>query len=144
MSDTRIIEINGAKFEIDLRTAKQISQYRIGNKVKVLVKSYGSSYTCNHGVIVAIDAFNNLPSVTVCYITNDYSGEIKFATINSQTTDYEIAPDIDDILIDKADILSRLDREITRKEAELEDLQRKRAYFLQRFGAYFEKVETGS
>ena len=139
MSDTRIIEINGTKFEVDLRTAKQITQYRVGDKVKVLIKGYGNSYTSNHGVIVALDCFSQLPTVTVCYITNDYSGELKFAAINSQTTEVEIAPCTDNVLIDKADILARLDREVTRKEAELEDLNRKRSYFLQRFGAYFEQ-----
>lgn len=134
----KTIEINGCKFDIDLRTAKQITSYRIGDKVKVLVKNYGNSYNACHGVIIAFDNFNALPTVTVCYITNDYSGEIKFASINSQTTEFEIAPCTDDLLVEKADILARLDREVTRKEAELQDLVRKRNYFLQRFGAYFE------
>lgn len=139
MSDQiRQIEINGVKFEVDLRTAKQITCYRVGDKVKVLIKSYGSTFNSCHGVIVALDSFNQLPTVTVCYITNDYTGELRFAAINSETKDIEIAPCTDDVIVDKADILSRIDREITRKEAELEDLNRKRSYFLQRFGAYFE------
>jgi hypothetical protein len=134
----KTIEINGCKFEIDLRTAKQITTYRVGDKVKVLIKTYGNNYNACHGVIVAFDSFNALPTVTVCYISNDYSGEIKFASINKETTELEIAPCADDLLVEKADILAKLDREVTRKEAELEDLVRKRNYFLQRFGAYFE------
>lgn len=136
----KTIEINGCKFEIDLRTAKQITTYKVGDKVKVLIKSYGDNYTANHGVIIAFDTFNALPTVTVCYITNDYSGELKFVSINSKTTEAEIAPCTDDMLVEKADILAKIDREVTRKEAELEDLQRKRNYFLQRFGAYFDKA----
>jgi hypothetical protein len=136
---TRIIEINGAKFEIDLRTAKQITQFRVGDRVKVLVKSYGTKYDSFPGVIVAIDAFNNLPSVTVCYIGDDYNGTLKFATINSQTTETEIAPCTDDIQVSKADVISRIDREIIKLEAQIEDLNAKKNYFTTKFQTYFEQ-----
>ena len=39
----RVIEINGIKVEVDLRTAKQINQYKVGDNVKLLIKSgYGN------------------------------------------------------------------------------------------------------
>lgn len=34
----RIIEIDGVKIEVDLRTAKRIDTYRVGDNVKILNK----------------------------------------------------------------------------------------------------------
>ena len=41
MSDEqkRIVEIGGVKIEVDLRTAKRVDSYRVGDPVKVLTKS---------------------------------------------------------------------------------------------------------
>ena len=40
MEEKRIIEVNGIKMEVDLRNAKRIDQFKVGDSVKVLVKSY--------------------------------------------------------------------------------------------------------
>ena len=37
----KTIEINGVKLEIDLRTAKRVDTFKIGDNVKVLKKEYG-------------------------------------------------------------------------------------------------------
>lgn len=142
MSDEniRIVEINGVKVEVDLRTAKRVDQFKIGDPCKVLVKDY-SGYKAHHGVIVSFDEFENLPTITVCYLDGGYSPGLKFAYINSKTEDTEIAPANDEILVEKADIVEQLDSDIIKKQAELDDLKRKKAYFLNRFGAVWGEEE---
>lgn len=140
--DKRIVEINGIKIEVDLRTAKRVDCYKVGDRVKVLTKRYGDAWDVQYGVIVAFDEFVALPSITVCYIDSGYVGDMKFACINSQSKDIEIAPCNDDVLIEKAEILRRFDAQIEAKQAEIRDLQSKRNYFLARFGAWFKPEAT--
>ena len=135
-STKRIVEINGIKMEIDLRTAKRVDHYKVGDRVKVLVKGY-SDWSSNFGVIVAFDEFVNLPTITVCYVESGYSADLKFATINSQAKDVEIAPCIDDVVIDQKDVLDKINRLIESKEAEINDLLAKRSYFIRHFGEWF-------
>lgn len=40
----KIVEINGIKMEVDMRHAKTIDTYKIGDRVKVLVKQYSDTY----------------------------------------------------------------------------------------------------
>ena len=134
----RVVEIGGVKVEVDLRTAKRVDQFRIGDRVKVLHKQY-SSWKSAHGVIVAFDDFVNLPSITVCYFSDDYKPDLKFVTINAETKDVEIVACNDDVLVDKGEILARLQAEIDTKQAEIADIERKRDYFVARFGAWFEE-----
>lgn len=130
----RIVEIKGVKMEVDLRTAKQIDEYRVGDRVKVLIKRYGDNYDCLHGVIAAFDNFEALPTITICYIDG---GELKFAYLNDNSTDVEMAPAQDDVLIEKADVLRKMDREIENLHRLIEDLEWKKRYFEERFQTWF-------
>ena len=135
------VEINGMKLDVDLRTAKKIENYKIGDRVKVLVKDYSSSYKPHPGVIVAFDMFDKLPTITVAYMDISYAGaEIKFAYINSAKEDDgpELAPYNDDILVDKGDVIAKLDGEVLKKKAEIEDIELKKQYFISKFNAYFQ------
>jgi hypothetical protein len=53
MNETRIVEINGVKLELDMRQAKlqSIDTFKVGDSVKVLIKEYGDSYKTHAGVI---------------------------------------------------------------------------------------------
>lgn len=135
----RIVEINGVKLEIDTRTARKVDQYRVGDKVKVLVKEYSDNYKTHHGVIVAFDDFTALPTITVCYVKDNYgSTSLEFVYINAKSKDVELAPCTDEILITKADVMTRMQAEIDKKQAEVQDLQRKMEFFVKRFGVWFE------
>ena len=139
----RVVEINGVKLEIDLRTAKRVDQYKVGDNVKVLIPSYGSNYKVHPGVIVGFDDFKSLPTVTIAYLIVEYnSAEIKFAYLNQSENSekIEIAPaeDVHELHFEKADVISKLDRMIEAKQEEEKDLQRKKAYFNTYFGKYFE------
>ena len=52
----RIIEVNGVKMEIDLRNAKVVENYKVGDYVKVLIKEY-NSYKSYIGNIIGFDNF---------------------------------------------------------------------------------------
>jgi hypothetical protein len=131
-----IIEINGVKLEVDLRDAKRIDSFRIGDSVKVLVKEY-SSYKSYHGVIVGFDDFKKLPTIVVCYLKDDYAASVAFAYVNSETEDIELCPETRPDLIDKATACQKLDREIAKKEAELEELNARKSYFIENFDRHF-------
>ncbi len=135
-NDKRIIEINGVKIEVDLRTAKRVDVWRVGDRVKVLTKPY-QSWVVSHGVIVAFDEFKSLPSITVCYMKSDYNAELCFAVLNADSKDIEIAPVNDDVLISRDEVVRKIDNNIEQKRNEIRDLEAKRAFFLDRFGAWF-------
>lgn len=138
----KTVEINGVKMEVDMRHAKRVDHLVVGSKVKVLSKkdSYGGTVVFP-GVVVGFEPFQNLPTIIVCYLKVSYGDmELKFAYINSETGDkWDIVASVDDELpVEKADVLSKVDREIEKKRAEIEDLELKRGYFLSHFNRYFE------
>jgi ribosomal protein L19 len=86
-----IVEINGVKLEVDLRTAKTVEEYRVGDTVKLLKKEYGDSYKSYAGMIVGFDPFISLPTIIVAYIDQSYSGvDIKFDYLNAKSEGVEI------------------------------------------------------
>lgn len=142
MDGMQTIEINGVKLEIDLRTAKKVESYRVGDRVKVLVKEY-SNYTPYPGVIVGFDAFRNLPTITVAYVKTGYQkADLEFAYINaSEKSEVEIAPYHADILIDRERVEESINRAITEHEKAILDLRDKKAYFDQNFARYFTEID---
>lgn len=46
MEERRIVEINGVKIEVDMRTAKRVDSFRVGDNVKVLDKDYNGTIFC--------------------------------------------------------------------------------------------------
>jgi len=133
----KIVEINGIKMEVDLRTAKKVEHFKVGDRVKVLIKEY-NDWKTHHGVIVAFDQFENLPSICVCYMK--YSG-LEFATINSKSKDVEICACNDDVIIEQGSIIDTFTKDIERKKAEIRDIEAKINYFNAQFGRWF-KPET--
>ena len=133
-----IIEINGVKLEVDLRTAKRIDELKVGSRVKCLVKRYNDMITYP-GVIVGFEPFTSLPSIVVAYIEGDYSSELKFKTFNAETKDFEIIADLDNnsLEVNKISILERMDRELSKKELEVQELKERRQFFLAKFNVYF-------
>ena len=137
--ETRIIEVNGVKLEVDLRNAKRIDNFRVGDSIKVLLKTY-SDYKSYIGVIVGFDNFEKHPTIVIAYLDVEYSSaSIRFAYYNSDSKDIEIAPVNNyDIPHSKVSVLDMMDRDINKKEEELRDMKSKREYFLNMFGKYFE------
>lgn len=142
--EKHIIEIQGIKFEVDLRNAKIIDNYKIGDAVKVLCKKY-STYESYPGIIIGFDNFKHKPTIIVAYLETDYStAKIKTIYFNSATEEVEICPMSETgLAIDKQTAVDYFDREILKKEEELRDLKQQKQYFLNRFGMYFKDFNKG-
>lgn len=145
----RIIEIEGVKLEVDLRDAKQVDHYRVGDRVKILIRESEKVHKVYSGVIVGYENFKSLPTIVVCYMKNDWQGaRLEFGFINADNTSVELVPAADDLMgFGKEEVLRRMDKAIADKEAEIKDLQGKRGYFLKHFDLYFKldltKAEKG-
>lgn len=141
--NVQIIEINGVKLEVDLRTARRIDTMRVGTRVKLLKRKQPySSESVHSGVVVGFEPFNDLPTMIVCFLVISYNeAKLEFAYLNESTRElYDIIVAVDDELpIEKGDILSKMDREIAKLEESKADLERKRDFFLKHFGRWFER-----
>lgn len=134
------IEINGIKVEVDLRTCKTISTYKVGDNIKVLKKSYNDEYSVYSGVIIDFVAFKERPAIVIAYFDQSYSGtDIKFETITQDSKDIEIAPCLPhELSINKARVVDKFDIAIAAKEREADELRQKKEYFLDNFAKFFE------
>lgn len=141
----KTVEINGVKIEFDERTARTVDTYKVGETIKVLVKSYGETYTIFPGVVAGFCNFTALPSIEIMYVDKDRweADAFKFAVINANSKDIEIAPmNVLERVLDKQSIVAKIDSAITRKKLEVEELEIKKAYFIERFSTYFEAKDS--
>lgn len=138
------IEINGIKVEVDLRTCKTISTYKIGDNIKVLKKNYGDNFSVHSGVIVDFVAFRERPAIVIAYFDQNYnSTDIKFETITQDSTDIEIAPCLPhELKVNKDRVIDKFDIAIADKEREADDLRQKKDYFIQNFSKFFEPDDS--
>ena len=140
----KMVEIGGVKLEVDMRRAVKIEQFKVGDNVKVL-KNTGYSdnpkWEIYPGVIAGFIQFKNRPTIVVAYLEHRYnSAEIKFANMNEDTKDIEIAPALpEELPMKEADVVHALDMEIQEKEKELAGAQSKKNYFMKHFKKYFRK-----
>lgn len=137
--DTRIIEVNGVKMEIDLRQVRVIDNYKVGDYVKILVKEY-SSYKSYIGNIIGFDNFEKNPTIIIAYLKNEYNtASIEFAYYNAASEGIEITTLNDwDIPLKKSTVLEHFQKEILKKEQEVEEIKNKAFAFDKLFGKYFE------
>ena len=68
MEEKRIIDINGMKMEVDLRTAKRIDTFKVGDNVKVLATEYNGTHSIKPGVITDFAMFKDLPTIVVAVL----------------------------------------------------------------------------
>lgn len=141
MSETRTIEINGVKLEVDLTTAKRIDTFQIGSNVKVLHKnSYGSPIVRN-GVVVGFLVFKDLPTIQIVELNFDYnSARIEFVNYNADSKDIDVVGcSPHELELEKSKALELFEKEIHEKELQLDDLKNKRDWFVKFYGKYFNK-----
>ena len=140
--ETTIIEINGVKLEVDLRHAKRVDTLRVGDRVKLLEKCYSNTIKLYPGIIAGFEPFPSAPTIIVAYLETSYNtAEVKFAYINTadeESKKFELVPSVDnDLPVDPSDVLELMDREMARRQTELDDLKRRRLFFLTNFQKYF-------
>lgn len=136
--EKRIIEINGMKIEVDLRTAKKIDEFKVGDNVKILKKD-SSNYEVLAGVIIDFVNFKELPTIQVATFKSDYWGtRIDFLNINAQTENIEMcAVSEHELVLEKNRVVDKLNAEIEKKKSELDEIVTKKDYFLKHFSKYF-------
>jgi hypothetical protein len=134
-----VVEINGVKLEIDMRYAKRVDEFKIGDNIKVLIKDYGDSYTSYPGVIVGFDQFEKRPTIVICYFKEAYNDpSIKFCYLNSESKDIEICHMGDhEKTLDRQRVVDHLDTKLMKAEQELDDLKRRKNYFLEQYNSHF-------
>ena len=134
MENKKVIEINGVKMEVDLRKAKTVSEYKVGDSIKVLMKDY-SGYNVHHGTIIGFTEFENLPTIEILYVKDNYSSaDVSFLAFNDKTTDIEIAPCHEyELKFSSGELLGKIDRQIVQKEEEIRNLKSRREAFLRYF-----------
>lgn len=140
--ENKIIDINGVKFEVDARTAtvRQLQTIRIGAKVKVLKDDQ-----VKYGTVIGFEPFPENPVVVICYIDSQYyssSPEFKFLYYSAKSKEQVvISSEDDDAAIERDDVVMKIEKEIAKKQTEIQDLEDKKRYFLSKFKAYWESFK---
>lgn len=137
MEEKRIIDIDGVKIEVDLRTAKRVDCFRVGDNVKILDKEY-NEYKVKPGIIVDFAQFQELPTIVIAIFEDGgYLGSpnIKFIHYNEHSKDkLELVPSSDDEMkVSKDGVIEKFEREIQKKRNEYEELQYKLDFFKRNF-----------
>jgi hypothetical protein len=139
---TTVIEINGVKLEVDLRSARRVENIKVGTRVKVLHKEY-SAYKVAHGIVVGFEPFEKLPTIIVACVQITYNEtKIEFIYYNAETKDVEIVVAIDDdkAAIDRDDVIAQMDKQISTKRNEIAEIENRKSYFLSKFATYWEPI----
>jgi hypothetical protein len=140
--DVHVVEINGVKLEVDLRSAKVIDEYKIGDSVKVLVKEYSDSWKSYPGVIVGFDAFKNRPTIIIRYVKYKYN-ECTIETIYyyDGCDEIEIAAGKDwELSFNYNDAIRLLEKEIHAKILNLKEAKYKLQYFKDHFAEKIKEI----
>lgn len=136
--EKRIIEIDGVKVEVDLRHAKRVDTFKVGDNIKILDKEC-SDYKVKPGIIVDFAEFQELPTMVIAVFEEgsywNSAPSIKFIYYNTKTADkVEIVPASDDeIKLSKDGVIEKFEREIQKKKNEYTDLQNQLEYFKKHF-----------
>ena len=142
--EKRIIEVNGVKLEVDMRFARRIDEFRVGDTVKVLDKRNNKN-EMHTGVITDFANFKELPTIMVAvYKRGDFwnAPTIEFIPYNSDTKDIEIVGvSSEEIMVSKDTIVDRFNEQIAKKRSELQDLIVKRDTFVKYFGSKKENAD---
>lgn len=140
-----IIEVNGVKLEVDLRTAKRIDTVRVGDKVKILDSSGYGDPVVHPGIVVGFEPFNNLPTIVVAYIKGrgwGDSAQIHFLYFNSQSEKFELIVSNDDVKLDRENALQSFNQKEKKIMDELAEVREMRDYFERNFRAYWSHYEA--
>ena len=133
----REIDVNGVKLEVDLRYARRIDTFKIGDTVKVLDKRNDKN-ELRTGVITDFANFKDLPTMMVAvYKPGDYWSlpTIEFIPYNSDTKNIEIVGvSAEEIMVSRETIVDKFNDQIAKKRDELNDLIVKRDTFVKYFG----------
>ena len=140
-----IIEINGVKLEVDMRTARRIEEIRIGSPVKLLGKSGYSGPKVYPGIVIGFEPFKELPTILVAYVEDDWNASsIKIVAINNKTEGFDLVAAVDpDFAVDRNAIVNRFENQIEAKRREIDVIEEQKKYFETNFKAFWTSVDHG-
>lgn len=149
MENKRIVEIDGVKIEVDLRTAKRIDTFSVGDNVKVLCKEYNDQYKVKPGIITDFANFKEKPTIVVAVFNEgswSSSPNVEFIYIYEGMDDkYEIVyADDEELKLTKDGVVEKFEREIQKKRNEAQDLQNQLDYFIKHFLKSQEQVKNNA
>lgn len=136
MEDKRVVEINGIKMEVDMRTARRVDTFKVGDNVKVLGKTYNDQHEIKPGIIVDFAMFKELPTIIVAVFNEgswSSTPSISFEYINSESEKEIIFASEEEIRLSKEGVIEKFEREIQKKKNEWQDLQNQLEYFKKHF-----------
>lgn len=138
------LSVRGLTFEAPTADRAVARALKVGDRVKVLTKKYDDSYQSHPGVIVAIDAFQALPTIVVMYAEYSYGSapELKFLNFNEKSKDVELMrmSEEEAIVGSREEALEQFQRAETDLLQKLEALRERREFFTRRFGVAFGTV----
>lgn len=133
----RVIDVNGVKLEVDMRYARRIDQFKVGDTVKVL-DNRSEKNEMRTGVITDFANFKELPTMMIAvYKPGDYWSvpTIEFIPYNADTKDIEIVGvSAEEVIVSRDTIVQKFDDEIMKVRDKLNDLIIKRDTFIKYFG----------
>jgi len=140
----RIIEIDGVKVEIDLRTAKRVDSFKVGDNIKILDKEY-DTYKVKPGIIVDFAEFQELPTIVIAVFDEgswSSTPNISFIYYNKNTSKKVeiVSCSEDEIKVSKEGVIERFEREIQKKKNEYDDLKNKLEYFKTHFLKIYKEI----
>lgn len=140
----RIIEIDGVKVEVDLRTAKRVESFKVGDNIKILDKEY-DTYKVKPGIIVDFAEFQELPTIVIAVFEEgswSSTPNISFIYYNKNTSKKVeiVSCSEDEIKVSKEGVIERFEREIQKKKNEYEDLKNKLEYFKTNFLKVYKEI----
>lgn len=140
----RIIEIDGVKVEVDLRTAKRVESFKVGDNIKILDKEY-DTYKVKPGIIVDFAEFQELPTMVIAVFDEGLwssTPNISFIYYNKNTSKKVeiVSCSEDEIKVSKEGVIERFEREIQKKKNEYEDLKNKLEYFKTHFLKVYKEI----
>lgn len=136
MDEKRVVEINGIKMEVDMRTARRVDTFKVGDNVKVLGKTYNETHEIKPGIIVDFAMFKELPTIIVAVFEEgswSSTPRISFEYINNESEKEIIFASDEEIRLSKEGVIEKFEREIQKKKNEWQDLQNQLEYFKKHF-----------
>lgn len=136
MQEKQIVEINGVKVEVDMRTAKRVDTFRVGDNVKVMSKTYDGKPDIKPGIIVDFANFKDCPCIVVAVFNEgswSSSPSISFINIYADSDCEIIFASEEEIRCSKDGVIEKFEREIQKKKNEYTDLQNQLEYFKKHF-----------
>lgn len=136
----RIITVNGIKMEVDLRQAKVVDNYRVGDMVKVLNKEYNDSYKVYPGIVTDFFVTEKEDgtceaAIQILALKKDYSSvDLVFMVYGENTKNFSISHFNEyEKKFDQAQIDGLFDNEITKFQEQIRVLETKQSAYKELF-----------